>query len=180
MGKRTFSPRNDILNAWAMTVVLWAALLVAVRHRHRCRTCVIQAVFAFCLLEAVNYLEHYGLMRQQLRQRPMGAGDPAAQLEQQQRHDEPVPLPPAAAQRSPREPDPALPGAAALRGVAAAAQRLRVDDRAGYFPPLWRRVMDTRVLAHYGGDVTLANIHPRSARRCWRSTAVRGSDTLAA
>ena len=27
-------------------------------------------------------------------------------------------------------------------------------------PPLWRRVMDPRVLAHYGGDVTLANIHP--------------------
>ena len=29
-----------------------------------------------------------------------------------------------------------------------------------YFPPLWRRVMDKRVLAHYGGDVTLANIQP--------------------
>jgi alkane 1-monooxygenase len=24
-------------------------------------------------------------------------------------------------------------------------------------PPLWRRVMDPRVLAHYGGDATLAN-----------------------
>jgi alkane 1-monooxygenase len=30
-----------------------------------------------------------------------------------------------------------------------------------YFPPLWRRVMDKRVLAHYGGDITQANIHPR-------------------
>jgi alkane 1-monooxygenase len=30
-----------------------------------------------------------------------------------------------------------------------------------YVPPLWRRVMDKRVLAHYGGDVTLANIQPR-------------------
>jgi alkane 1-monooxygenase len=29
-----------------------------------------------------------------------------------------------------------------------------------YFPPLWRRVMDKRVIAHYGGDVTLANIQP--------------------
>ena len=38
-------------------------------------------------------------------------------------------------------------------------------------PPLWRRVMDHRVLAHYGGDVTLANIHPPSARRCWLATA---------
>jgi alkane 1-monooxygenase len=28
-------------------------------------------------------------------------------------------------------------------------------------PPLWRRVMDKRVVAHYGGDVTKANIQPR-------------------
>jgi alkane 1-monooxygenase len=27
-------------------------------------------------------------------------------------------------------------------------------------PPAWRRVMDGRVLEHYGGDVTRANIHP--------------------
>ena len=30
-----------------------------------------------------------------------------------------------------------------------------------YFPPLWRRVMDKRVLAHYGGDIGKANIDPR-------------------
>lgn len=29
-----------------------------------------------------------------------------------------------------------------------------------YVPPLWRRVMDPRVVAHYGGDVARANIHP--------------------
>jgi alkane 1-monooxygenase len=29
-----------------------------------------------------------------------------------------------------------------------------------YVPPLWRRVMDHRVLAHYRGDVSRANIHP--------------------
>jgi alkane 1-monooxygenase len=29
-----------------------------------------------------------------------------------------------------------------------------------YFPPLWRKVMDPRVLAHYDGDITLANIQP--------------------
>ncbi|OQS16469.1 alkane 1-monooxygenase, partial [Nocardia donostiensis] len=33
------------------------------------------------------------------------------------------------------------------------------------FPPLWRLVMDKRVLAHYGGDVTMANIAPRKRRR---------------
>jgi alkane 1-monooxygenase len=30
-----------------------------------------------------------------------------------------------------------------------------------YLPPVWRRVMDHRVLDHYDGDVTLANLHPR-------------------
>ena len=30
-----------------------------------------------------------------------------------------------------------------------------------YFPPLWRRLMDHRVLDHYDGDITKVNIHPR-------------------
>jgi alkane 1-monooxygenase len=32
-------------------------------------------------------------------------------------------------------------------------------------PPLWRRVMDPRVLAHYD-DVMLANLHPAVRERC--------------
>lgn len=32
-------------------------------------------------------------------------------------------------------------------------------------PPLWRRVMDHRVVAHYGGDVRLANIAPGKEAR---------------
>jgi alkane 1-monooxygenase len=28
-------------------------------------------------------------------------------------------------------------------------------------PPLWRRVMDPRLIAHYDGDPSRANIHPR-------------------
>ena len=30
-----------------------------------------------------------------------------------------------------------------------------------YIPPLWRTVMDRRVLEHYNGDITRANLHPR-------------------
>ena len=30
-----------------------------------------------------------------------------------------------------------------------------------YFPPLWRRLMDHRVLAHYGGDISRVNVQPR-------------------
>ena len=29
-----------------------------------------------------------------------------------------------------------------------------------YFPPLWRRMMDHRVLEHYQGDITRVNIQP--------------------
>ena len=31
-----------------------------------------------------------------------------------------------------------------------------------WFPPLWRRVMDPRLLEHYDGDLTRANIQPRA------------------
>jgi alkane 1-monooxygenase len=32
-------------------------------------------------------------------------------------------------------------------------------------PPLWRRVMDPRVLRHHGGDIRLANIQPSKRAR---------------
>jgi alkane 1-monooxygenase len=32
-------------------------------------------------------------------------------------------------------------------------------------PPVWRRVMDHRVVAHYGGDASLANVSPRMRER---------------
>ena len=32
-----------------------------------------------------------------------------------------------------------------------------------WVPALWRAVMDKRVLAHYDGDVTRANLHPAQA-----------------
>jgi alkane 1-monooxygenase len=32
-------------------------------------------------------------------------------------------------------------------------------------PPLWYRVMDRRLLAHYGGDVARANLHPPARDR---------------
>ena len=34
-----------------------------------------------------------------------------------------------------------------------------------YFPPLWRKVMDHRVLAHYDGDITRVNLQPRLAEK---------------
>ena len=67
------------------------------------------------------------------RQGALRAGGAHPQLERQQHRHQRAALPPAAAQRPPRQPHAPLPGAARLRGRAAAADRLRRDDphRAG-------------------------------------------------
>ena len=180
MGRHTFSLRNDILNAWVMTVVLWAVLLVLFGVGIA-PYLVVQAVFAFCLLEAVNYLEHYGLVREQLPNGRWERVNPRHSwnnnnvttnlfLYHLQRHSDHHANPTRRYQALRHfEESPQLPSGYATMIVLS------------YVPPLWRRVMDKRVLAHYGGDVTRANIHPR------RRDAVlakygppTGSDTLAA
>jgi alkane 1-monooxygenase len=150
-----------------MTVVLFAAL-VAVFGLTVLPYLVIQAVIGFCLLEVVNYLEHYGLLRQQRedgryeRTRPehsWNSNNTASNvlLYHLQRHSDHHANPIRRYQ--------------ALRHVDEAPQL--PTGYAGMillamFPPLWRRVMDHRVLEHYRGDAQLANVKPRlrrSARR---------------
>ncbi|MEI2622439.1 MAG: alkane 1-monooxygenase [Candidatus Nanopelagicales bacterium] len=58
-----WSIRNDVLNAWLMSVVLWAALLV-VFGIGILPYLLLQAAVGIVLLEIVNYLEHYGMLRQ--------------------------------------------------------------------------------------------------------------------
>ena len=159
MGKRTFSLRNDVLNAWAMTVVLWAALIAAFGIGIW-PYLLIQAVLGFSLLEAVNFIEHYGLVRQQLDNGRWERVSPRHSwnnnntmtnlfLYHLQRHSDHHANPTRRYQALRHfEESPQLPSGYATMIVLA------------YFPPLWRRVMDKRVLAHYSGDVTLANIHP--------------------
>ncbi|HZZ97220.1 MAG TPA: alkane 1-monooxygenase [Jatrophihabitantaceae bacterium] len=159
-GKRTWSPRNDILNAWAMSVVLWGVLL-ALFGVGMLPYLAIQAIFGFSLLEAVNYLEHYGLARQRLENGRWERVSPRHSwnnnnvttnlfLYHLQRHSDHHANPTRRYQALRHyEQSPQLPS-----GYAAMVLLC-------YVPPLWRRVMDHRVLAHYGGDVTLANISPR-------------------
>ena len=63
LGNRFWSPGNDLLNAWAMSVVLFGGLIIAFGWSIE-PWLVVQAVFGFLLLELVNYIEHYGLLRQ--------------------------------------------------------------------------------------------------------------------
>jgi len=151
---------NDALNAWLMTVVLWAALL-AVCGPALIPFLIIQAVFGFSLLESVNYLEHYGLLRRKTDNGRYERCTPEHSwnsdhivtnlfLYHLQRHSDHHANPARRYQtlRSMEE-SPNLPsGYAALIGLT-------------YFPPLWRRLMDHRVLAHYDGDITRINVQPR-------------------
>ena len=156
--------RNDILSAWAMTAVLFGAL-AAVFGPVVLPYLALQAVIGFSLLEVVNYLEHYGLLRQRRedgryeRTRPEHSwnSNSAASnvlLYHLQRHSDHHANPVRRYQ--------------ALRHVEEAPQL--PTGYAGMIvlallPPVWRRVMDHRVLDHYRGDASLANVHgPKRGR----------------
>jgi alkane 1-monooxygenase len=162
--ERHFSRHNDVLTAWAMTAVLFGALALAFGPVVL-PYLVFQAVIGFSLLEVVNYLEHYGLLRQKredgryercLPEHSWNSNNVASNvlLYHLQRHSDHHANPTRRYQ--------------ALRHVNEAPQL--PTGYAGmivlaWFPPLWRRVMDPRLLEHYEGDVTRANVQPRKLGR---------------
>jgi alkane 1-monooxygenase len=166
------TPRNDILSAWGMSVVL-AGALVATFGPVVLPYLAIQAVLGFSLLEVVNYLEHYGLLRQRREdgryertraEHSWNSNNTASNvlLYHLQRHSDHHANPVRRYQ--------------ALRHVEEAPQL--PTGYAGMIllaaiPPLWRRVMDRRVLAHYEGDLQRANLRPGlGARRRRRLEAL--------
>jgi alkane 1-monooxygenase len=154
-----WSIKNDVLNAWAMTVVLFAAL-VASFGVGILPYLLLQAALGLSLLEVVNYLEHYGLQRQKrddgkyercLPSHSWNSNNIVSNvfLYHLQRHSDhhANPLRRYQALRSFGE-SPNLPSGYATMILVA------------WVPPLWRYVMDGRVVRHYGGDMTRANIQP--------------------
>ncbi|MFV8165937.1 alkane 1-monooxygenase [Mycobacterium sp. 134] len=132
-----------------------------------------QAVIGICVLESVNYVEHYGLKRRTL---PDGRYEPVnplhswnsntivanAFLYHLQRHSDHHANPMRRYQTlRHNEQAPQLPFGYATMIVLA------------LIPPMWRRVMDPRVAAHYG-DIRLAGLHPRSRERTIRRYALAG------
>ena len=158
-GKGPWTWQNDNLQAWAMTVVLYGALLawlgwIIVPFL------VVQAVYGFSLLESVNYLEHYGLCRQKLPDGRYERCQPHHSwnsnhvvtnlfLYQLQRHSDHHAYPTRSYQSLRHFDDcPQLPSGYASMILVA------------YVPWLWFRVMDPKVVAHYKGDMSQANIKP--------------------
>jgi alkane 1-monooxygenase len=164
LGERHLSRHNDILTAWAMTVGLFAVLTIAFGWVVL-PYLVVQAIIGFSLLEVVNYLEHYGLLRQKKedgryeRCRPehsWNSNNVASNvlLYHLQRHSDHHANPTRRYQALRHmEEAPQLPTGYAGMIVLA------------WFPPLWRRVMDPILLDHYEGDVTRCNIQPRKLGR---------------
>jgi alkane 1-monooxygenase len=163
-GASAWTFKNDVLNAWSMSVALFA-LLVVWFGVGVVPWLVGQAIIGFCMLETVNYLEHYGLRRQK---QPDGRYEPVRPshswnsdtvianvfLFHLQRHSDHHAHPLRRYQALCHADEaPQLPAGYATMMLLA------------IFPPLWRRVMDPRVLDHYRGDIRLAALSPRHEKR---------------
>ena len=163
-GKSAWSLDNDLLQAWSITVILFGAM-TAWLGWWALPFMVLQAVYGGSLLEVVNYLEHYGL----LRQKKAGGGYERCQpqhswnsnhsatnifLYHLQRHSDHHAYPTRSFQTLRNFEDlPRLPsGYAGMIPLA-------------YVPWLWFKVMDPRVVEHFGGDMRKANIKPSIRQR---------------
>jgi alkane 1-monooxygenase len=158
-GKSVWSLSNDNLQAWAMTLVLFGGL-VAWLGPVVLPFLILQAIYGASLLEVVNYVEHYGLLRQKLPDGRYQRCEPEHSwnsnhivgnilLYHLQRHSDHHAHPTRRYQALRHFEDaPQLPSGYALMITVA------------YFPPLWFALMNKRVVQHYKGDLSRANIHP--------------------
>ncbi len=156
--------KNDIINAYAMTVALWGGLMIAFGWQVLPYLLVAAAVGVW-ELESVNYLEHYGMKRARLESGRYERVNPSHSwnsnnigtnvlLYHLQRHSDHHANPTRRYQALRDFPEaPVLPTGYAGMIVLT------------WVPAVWRRVMDRRVVAHYDGDVSRANLHPRRAER---------------
>ncbi|AJX22274.1 alkane 1-monooxygenase [Burkholderia pseudomallei] len=170
-GRSAWSWRNEVLQAWAMTVALWSAA-IAFGGAKVVPFLLIQAAYGASLLEVVNYVEHYGLGRRQL---PTGRYERCTPqhswnsnhvvtnlfLYQLQRHADHHANPTRSYQALRHFDDsPQLPAGYAAMILLA------------YVPPLWFRVMNPRVVAHYGADMAQSNIKPSIRQKVLAELAI--------
>ncbi|WP_200170980.1 alkane 1-monooxygenase [Tomitella cavernea] len=163
-GHGFWHPSNDILQSWTISVVLFAAVIGAFGWEVA-PWLALQAVIGMLVLEAVNYIEHYGLLRAREPDGRLGRVRPEHSwngdhpgsnvlLLNLQRHSDHHAHGSRRYQalRSCKE-APQLPAGYALMVLTALVT------------PLWRVLMDPRVVAHYDGDVTRANLQPSKAAK---------------
>lgn len=169
-GQHAFRIGNDVINALLMTAVLWALMVIWLGPTI-VPYLLIQAFIAITLLEAVNYLEHYGMLREivgvpgkeryeRVEPRHSWNSNNIATnvlLYHLQRHSDHHAHPTRRYQALRDEKTaPALPTGYASMILLALV------------PPAWSRVMDPRVLDHFDGDMSRANIMPSKRERVLR------------
>ncbi len=180
-GTHPFHLGNDVLNAWLMTVVLWGGLMLWLGLAYDVNPLsllpylLLQAVVGFSLLEVVNYMEHYGMVRQKVgtpgrmryeRVTPAHSWNSNniatnVLLYHLQRHSDHHANPTRRYQTLRDFKDaPVLP--TGYTGMIVVAM----------FPPAFRALMDKRVIAHYDGDLRLANLHPAKREKLLRKYPV--------
>lgn len=163
-GRPSWHWTNKNLQSWSMSVALFGATIIYAGFQI-VGFIAIQAVVGFFLLEVVNYIEHYGLLRQKLangryeRCRPVHSWNSNYRvtnlfLYQLQRHSDhhAHPTRPYQILRN-RDDAPNLPAGYATMILLAVV------------PPLWFRVMNPRVESIYAGDLTKANTTARARRK---------------
>lgn len=160
LGRPTWHLSNEVVLGWLASSAFWAVPLI-VFGPSLLPFIVILALSGIALLESVNYIEHYGLLRQRT---PSGRYVRCAPehswnsdhlftnflLLNLQRHSDHHTNPDRRYQT--------------LRSCAGAPQLpsgYALMMLIAWFPPVWRKVMDRKVLQHYGGDMRRANLQPR-------------------
>lgn len=158
-GKSFWCLENELLQGWAMSAGFFGAATIVGGPR-AIPFLVGQAAYGASLLEVINYIEHYGLKRDQdangkyERTRPehsWNSNEIVSNLflYQLQRHSDHHAHPIRSFQALRHfEHAPQLPGGYASMLLPA------------YFPSWWFGMMDQRVVDHYEGDLSKANIDP--------------------
>jgi alkane 1-monooxygenase len=164
-GERPWSLHNEVLQPLAITVVLYGALVV-VLGPILLVFLPLQAAFGWWQLTSANFIEHYGLLRRRgpdgryERCRPEHSWNTNCVatnviLFHLQRHSDHH-ANPTRRYQSLRN----------FEGLPELPSGYPLMFALSYLPWAWRRVMDPRVLAWAGGDLSKINLDPRlSARR---------------
>jgi alkane 1-monooxygenase len=168
--KTVWSIQNENLQAWSLSILLYGTLMIWLGWSALIFL-VLQGVYAASMLEVVNYVEHYGLLRQKengeyVRCAPEHSWNSNhivgnILLYHLQRHSDHHAHPARRYQALRHFGEaPQLPGGYASMITIA------------YFPPLWFVLMDKRVVRHYAGDIDKVNIQPSARTKLinrWRN-----------
>lgn len=159
-GLSFWSKDNELLQGWSMSAGFHSSM-IGLFGKSVLPYLAVQSAYSITLFEIINYIEHYGLKREEKADGSYARTMPEHSwnnnnvvtnlfLYQLQRHSDhhAYPTRPFQALRHFDE-APELPSGYATMLLPA------------LIPSLWFKMMDKRVYDHYEGDLTKANIHPK-------------------